>query len=216
MSTIGDTLTFLQENYHQFQTLDETQKSICLKHNEEIQKSVSETSHAVPLRTLYIDLAMHDEMVSHSIKAQDKNRERINLLLRNKIAIQRMIAQREGANESVTPDSEVEHVAKACVKLGSEELKKALIDQWVPKPHRATFLRKLKISTTRKTENKHNDDHWSQNYIKHLIQQCILSKMRSVEEFRAMVAMVECIIRYRTLTENLKNLPETQRHDDMT
>jgi len=207
LTTIGQTLDFLQGEYQQYRNLEDTAQAILEEYNDEVRRSVSKDEpHPMPLRTLYIDLAMHDEMVQHSRNAQDQNRERVTMLLRNKIGIQRMIKRREEAKETVVPDEAVDLAALECVD--EPEALKIRLMKWIPEKHKSTFGKKLH-KIWKKCQRKPD---WVLKVVKLVIQECILLGMKSIEDFRSLVCIVECLMLYHELHGGgtMTSIPETE------
>lgn len=209
LTTIGQTLEFLQREYHAYRQLDEQHQAIIREKNEEVRREASvETKQMLEdvktLRELYIDLAMHDEMVQASMKARDRNQDRITTIMRNKIAIQQMIKFRERRLEVIVPDpladfTALEYCTPSDPSKEKEEGKNGVnktaelldvLTSWVPDKHRSRFRDEL--DTIWKKSRDHQDN-WASEMARQINQQCIVMGMRSVKDFQALIRIVECL-----------------------
>jgi len=105
-ANLQDTLYFLQESYETFRNMSVEDQAMCLEYNEEIRKTLD--PEGLPLRVLYIDLAMYDQLIQQLLSKEQDNNNSQNYLLRlmsGKVATQHMIALREEAKESITPEA---------------------------------------------------------------------------------------------------------------
>ena len=178
LASTDETLDFLQREYAKFRTYSVEQQEQCLEFNELVRVRTEKLE--LPLRLLYIDLLMYDEMIRRSKSAHDTNRERIELLIRNKLALLRLIQHRESVYESVTPDLRTEN-------------KDATLDEvlsWFPPERRADFREKLHSVWKRWKKKRIDTEHLLQN----IFQQCVVMGCRSVEDFRALVSIVELVL----------------------
>lgn len=178
LATTSQTLDFLQGEYAKFRALDSAQQAQSLEFNELVRAPLEKPE--TPLRTLYIDLVMHDEMIRHSRNAKDTNKERITTLIRNKVAIQMMIRHREVVLESVTPDprTEEKHV----------ELDQVL--SWFSAAHRPDFQRHLGPAWRKWRSGKLTP----KELLETIVQKCVVLGMRSIDDFRALFSIIELII----------------------
>ncbi len=175
LATTQQTLEFLQGQYAKFRALNDSIKAQALEFNELVRAPLEKPE--VPLRTLYIDLAMHDEMIRHSQNAKDTNKERITTLMRNKIAIEMMIRHREAVLESVTPVDFSEQ----------KELDDVLL--LVPESRRPDFRAQIETSWKKWRRGKIT----AQELMEALVQKCVVLGMRSIEDFRALFTILEFV-----------------------
>lgn len=178
--TVEKVLMFLQDEYEKFRAKTQEQQDAERESNQLIRKSLREPN--LTLRDLYIDLAMHDQMILHSKEVKDKNEKRIRLLIENKLMIESLIKERQAADESVLPDVEVERVAQ------DGDLRQQAFNIWITNPD----MRK-------KLEKAWTDDIDSERLINLLVQKFIVLELKRVEDFRALVNTIECVIRKDTM-----------------
>lgn len=191
-TTIEETLYFLNDEYQIFKNMDPEAQAINLEYNEEIRKSIDATKSLPPLRTLYVDLCMYDQMIQQVLKKSrhKKNTDNFLVLMTSKIATQHMIAIREEAKESIVPDELIEQTIQEC-KDDPEKFKNRLI-QWIPSEYKKKFTPKLE---TVWKKNQNQPDCW-EKVLRFVVEECIHLHMNSVENFRSLFSMVECIMMY--------------------
>jgi hypothetical protein len=182
LTTIEKTLRFLQSKYSEFGHLDDvTKESVVAKNTEVVLR---DQSFNVPLRTLYIDLTMHDTMIQHSQDSNDKNEARIRVLIQNKIAIQKTIFEREQAKEVIVPDTQVVQVVTT--SPSREEMLNIFLS-WCPEKHRHKLSTRFNKIWTSNAE-------WPMGYVQEIQKAFIIQGLRSVEDFRVLVTIVECLM----------------------
>jgi hypothetical protein len=191
-TNIEDTLNFLFREYQIFREMNSDAQAITLEYNEEIRKSINPTKSLVPLRSLYIDLCMYDQVIQQLLKTseQRKSQDPLILLMTNKIATQHMIAKREELKESIVPDSLIESTLAEC-QNDEEQLKNKCI-QWIPKEHKEKFERRL----NKVWEKYHQKTNCWEKVMKFIIDECISLHMSSVDNFRSLFSIIECIMTY--------------------
>jgi hypothetical protein len=107
--------TFLQHKYDIFYKYTPEQQAQVLEFNESVRGG------AVPLRLIYIDLFMYDQLILHA-QQNVRNPLYYNSLVRNKLTTQALIKSREALKESVTPD----------LRANQSELKFSEVVDWFP------------------------------------------------------------------------------------
>jgi len=189
-TTIEDTLYFLQKEYQSFHAMDPEARAIALEYNEEIRKSINPTKSLDPLRTLYIDLCMYDQMIQQLMKGFNKRKSHDNfiVLMTSKISTQHRIAQREKEKESIVPDELVETTLQEC--RGDPEKLKNRLTQWIPSEFKEKITKKLEIVWQK---NKNQSNCW-EKVLKFIMDECIGLHMKSVENFRSLFCIVECVM----------------------
>lgn len=187
-TSISAALDFLHGEYEKFRQMDSESQAISLEYNEEIRKSMSDptedTQPTVTLRQLYIDLVMYDEMIQNMIQKRKlpTQRDKFLLLMASKMATQNQITQREEAKESIVPDAQLENVLREC--QGNDELMKIRLMQWVPEKYRDKLTRRLKHQKS-----------WDK-IINCIMSECSVSQLASVDNFRSLFTLMECIMSY--------------------
>jgi hypothetical protein len=186
--SIEEFLIFLETDYLKFR-----EKSTHDQENIQLQNSLvrSQLKQETSLRNLYIDLMMHDSMISHSKTALDKNEQRVRMLITNKVAIQKMIQNREKQGECITPDQQVENVVQLSLK-NKQYLKTGLI-QWIDPSKRDQFQKE--ISHVLNQENSHPNK-WAEQLMKNCMKHGLLLKKKNLEHFRNFVSFSECLTFY--------------------
>lgn len=180
LATTAQTLDFLQHEYDVFRSQPTALQAQIMEFNELVRAPTEKAEW--PLRVLYIDLLMHDEMLRRSRVSHDTKRARIQLLMRNKVMLQKLIRQREAVGESVTPDPRTELVV----------LELPWLLEWFPAQHRAAFERELRPLWAAVPLDP-------QAVLTTLLQQCVVLGCRTVEDFRALFSVIECVV-YQMLT----------------
>lgn len=178
LATTTQTLEFLQTEYTKFHSYSKDQQAQVLEFNELVRAPLDHAE--LPLRILYIDLLMHDEMLRRSKAIHDTKRDRIAILVRNKVALQVMIRNREKVQESVTPDPRTE--AK------DADLPDLLV--WFPEAQREAFAKQLQPVWRRWKKGKIE----IQQLMERVLERCVVLGCRSVETFRALVTLIEWIL----------------------
>lgn len=183
LATTAQTLEFLQTEYTKFRSYSEAQRAQALEFNELVRAPLDQAE--LPLRILYIDLLMHDEMLRHSQATHDTKRDRIAILVRNKVALQVMIRNREKVEESVTPDPRTE----------AQDADLPDLLGWFPELQRTAFEKQLQPVWRRWKKGKID----VQQLLAMVVQRCVVLGCRSVEAFRAVFTIIEWIL-YQTET----------------
>lgn len=179
------TLQFLQTEYEKFRAHKAELQAQILEFNELVRQPLEKPE--LTLRVLYIDLLMHDEMIRHSQATHDTKRERIAVLMRNKVALQQMIRQREAAEECVVPDPRTEQKNHDLVALLN----------WFPEAHRSEFRQQLQPVWRRWQTKKIS----TQELLQTVVQKCVVLGCRSVEDFRALFSIIEWVLHTQTASE---------------
>lgn len=178
LATTAQTLDFLQDAYTQFRTYTPEQQAQALEFNELVRAPLEQPD--LPLRVLYIDLLMHDEMIRHSQAARDTQKTRIERLIRNKVVLQGIIRRREQVQEAVTPDPRTEEPHTELVTLLA----------WWPEPDRAAFQKQLQPLWQRWQRGKLS----APELLAAVLQRCVVLGCRSVVAFRALFSLVEWLV----------------------
>ena len=181
------TLEFLKNNYELFWSLSKEEQSTVLIRNEELKNMREEGGLPSPLRELYIDLMMHDELITHS-RAADTSPELMQSLLRNKLALLQTILEREKSGERIVPSVKVQKVVMTCGR-DPQKLQRALLD-FVRSDKKKEFKHKMKRIWRKAIKQKD----WVQFMIQACLQQSILLGLRSIQDFRNSVSMIECLL----------------------
>jgi hypothetical protein len=188
-TSMSAALDFLHGEYAKFRQMDPESQAISLEYNEEIRKSLSDPTDETrtvppPLRQLYIDLVMYDEMIQNMINRRKlaTQRDKFLLLMASKMATQNQITLREEAKESIVPDVQLESVLREC--QDNDELMKARLMQWVPEKYREKLTRRLKYQKS-----------WDK-IINCIMSECSVSQLASVDNFRSLFTLMECIMSY--------------------
>ena len=186
--TIDHVLEILQDDYFKFRKLDAENQSMTVEYNQLVRQTLEKPE--LSLRTLYIDLGFHDEMIRSSMNAHDMDKARIELIMKNKIAIEQMIRAREEVKESVIPETKVDLIAQ---QVGGDiNMLKSELVKWFPPGRQASFSKFLQ----RIWKKSHNN---IEEIIKAIVRQCIVVGMKSIDDFRLLVDIVECLTRFREL-----------------
>ena len=178
LATTGGTLEFLQGAYATFRAYTDAQKAQALEFNELVRAGLEKPE--LPLRLLYIDLLMHDEMIRRSQASHDTQRARIETLMRNKVGLQRMIRQRESVDEAVTPDARTE----------APDLALADLLAVFPPERQAQFHTALHPVWTQWQHRELTP----QDLVAVFSQQCVVLGCRSLADFRALFTVIEYFV----------------------
>ena len=198
LTTIAQTLDFLQDEYKRFNGLSDTECERQKAHAKSLWSREKSTTIPVPLRTLYIDLAMHDELVRHSQESKQNNTSHITMLLKNKIAIQKMIRQREKSQEWIIPDEKV-HQLILDYQDDTDQIPEQL-SRWMPESKRNDFMVFMQpLWTTHR-----NSTEGLGQIMQGITRQYISWGMKSVSDFRLLVSMLETLLQYEQLTRRLQ------------
>lgn len=182
MATTAGTLEFLQSEYEPFRRYSAEQKTMALEFNTLVRAQLEVPE--VPLRQLYVDLLLHDEMLRASQAARDSKRSRIETLMRNKVVLQRRIRQREVAGETATPDPRTEE----------KELSWSTVLSWFPTSQRAGVQAQLEPVW----QNWQAERLSTQEFLAQVVQKCVVLGCRSVAGFRAVFTLIEWVVQRST------------------
>lgn len=183
--TIPEILEFLQYEYSIFRDLPDEIQNRHRRKAQEILHSPETEGVKVSLRVLYLDLAMHDELYRQA----KKNKTDVNIILRNKLAIQHMIRYREVQGEIIIPDEKLNQIVLDYQDdLESIPMEMSLL---LPESKREHFL-SLWIEY----------DNMAQ--IIQGVAKLYLVGFKDVNEFRSLAGVLECLVFLSTIVEELQ------------
>lgn len=202
MTTIVDTMQFLQEAYDDFLKKTEAEQARVLQENVKTLATIvqsSKLSTKKTLRELYIDLMLHDENIRNASSALDQwekypdlNRDKIvehqtllRGLLKNKFFIHMLIRVHEMSGEVIVPEPTVLHMVQE-TQGDPDQLKEGIM-QWVAPNKQKVFRQRIE---TEWTQNQGSTE-WIQNMLKACFEHGIILGFRTLEDSQKLINIAD-------------------------
>lgn len=177
-----DVLQFLQREYETLDQLNPAEKEAVRRKNAFVRETLESKRIYVPLRTLHIDLKMHQQCLQDHKTADDTVKEK---LLADILCLKMFIREQTDMGEKVVPDPNVEQVVREC-RFNPEKLINALT-QWIPESRRELFRNKIMFEWSK------GNPRWMEKVIAVATKEFSELSDRNAEMFRDFFCMIECI-----------------------